>query len=387
MPSPWPIWLSPGKTENDGDSMNMPKLKNHIGLILAAVLLAACGKSSAPRPEEAAKDESPAGTVQLTPAAVAAGGIAVEPVRSMPAVRRIAASGELAFNSRRLAHLSSRVAGRLEHVLAFKGDRVSQGQILAELYSPDYLALQAEFLQAAERAARLRGDPEEASAAAFLEAARRKFVPLGVSASDLAQLAATRTVRPFLAVRAPLTATVIETNAVEGDRVELETEMFKLADLSSLWAELRIFEKDLSATRLGMDVLLRTQAYPGEEFRGRLVLLGDVMEDKTRTIEGRVEIANPSGRLKPGMYVEGVLSATESRAALVVSEAALQEYQNKTIVFVQAGPGKYLLRLVETGGRRNGLVEIVRGLAEGERVVTAGSFLLKSEMLKNSLGD
>ena len=367
--------------------MNMPKLKNHIGLILAAVLLAACGKSSAPRPEEAAKDESPAGTVQLTPAAVAAGGIAVEPVRSMPAVRRIAASGELAFNSRRLAHLSSRVAGRLEHVLAFKGDRVSQGQILAELYSPDYLALQAEFLQAAERATRLRGDPEEASAAAFLEAARRKFVPLGVSASDLAQLAATRTVRPFLAVRAPLTATVIETNAVEGDRVELETEMFKLADLSSLWAELRIFEKDLSATRLGMDVLLRTQAYPGEEFRGRLVLLGDVMEDKTRTIEGRVEIANPSGRLKPGMYVEGVLSATESRAALVVSEAALQEYQNKTIVFVQAGPGKYLLRLVETGGRRNGLVEIVRGLAEGERVVTAGSFLLKSEMLKTSLGD
>jgi membrane fusion protein, copper/silver efflux system len=372
-------------TENP---MNIHLLKNMAAVALCAVLLAACGKPSAPAGAgEPAKEESPAGVVRLTPAAVAAGGIAVEAVRSMPAVRRIAASGELAFNARRLAHLSARVAGRMERVLAFKGDRVAQGQILAELYSPDYLALQAEFLQAAERVARLRGDPEEASAVSFLDAARRKLAPLGVSPSDLEQLAATRTVRPFLAVRAPLAATIIETNAVEGDRVELETEMFKLADLSSLWAELRIYEKDLAAVRLNQEALLHTQAYPGEEFHGRLVLLGDVMDDKTRTVEGRVEIANPSGRLRPGMYVEAVLSAPESRTMLVVPETALQEYQNKTVVFVQTGPGRFLLRTVETGGRKDGLVEITKGPAEGERVVTTGSFLLKSEMLKNSLED
>jgi membrane fusion protein, copper/silver efflux system len=372
-------------TEN---TMNLRLLKNTPALALCVVLVAACGKpSSPPAAAETAKDESPAGAIQLTPAAIAAGGIAVDAVRSVPAVRRIAASGELAFNVRRMAHLSARVAGRMERVLAFKGDRVAQGQILAELYSPDYLALQAEFLQAAERVARLRGDPEEASAASFLEAARRKLAPLGVSPADLEQLAATKSVRPLLPVRAPLAATVIETNAVEGDRVELETEMFKLADLSTLWAELRIYEKDLSAVRLNLDALLHTQAYPGEEFRGRLVLLGDVMDDKTRTVEGRVEIANPSGRLRPGMYVEAVLSAPETRTMLVVPETALQEFQNKSVVFVQTAPGHYLLRTVETGGRGDGLAEIVKGLAEGERVVTAGSFLLKSEMLKNSLGD
>jgi Cu(I)/Ag(I) efflux system membrane fusion protein len=363
-------------------------LKKSAVLLLAAALFAACGKPAAQAPaEESAKNEPPAGTVLLTPAAIAAGGISVEAARSMPAVRRISASGELAFNARRLAHLSSRVAGRLERVLAFKGDRVAQGQILAEIYSPDYLAFQAEFLQAAERAYRLRGDPDEAAAAAYLDAARKKLAPLGVGASVLDELAATKTVRPFLAVRAPLAATVIETDAVEGDRVELETEMFKLADLSSLWAELRIYEKDLSAIRLGLDVLLHTQAYPGEEFRGRLVLIGDVMDEKTRTVEGRVELANPAGRLKPGMYVEAVLSVPESRAALVIPETAVQEYQNKTVVFVQDGPGKFLLRPVETAGRANGFIEILKGLAEGERVVTTGSFLLKSEMLKNSLGD
>jgi RND family efflux transporter MFP subunit len=174
---------------------------------------------------------------------------------------------------------------------------------------------------------------------------------------------------------------------VEGDRVELETEMFKLADLSSLWAELRIFEKDLAGVRLGLDVALRTQAYPGEEFRGRLVLLGGVMDDKTRTVEGRVEIANPAGRLKPGMYIEAVLTAAQGRSALFIPETALQEHQNQTVVFVQTGPGKFTLRRVETGERAAGFVEIVKGLAEGERVAASGSFLLKSEMLKKSLGD
>jgi membrane fusion protein, copper/silver efflux system len=358
-------------------------------VLAAAFLASACAKPAAENPAEAsaAKNENSSGTIQLTPAAVDTGGIATEAARSMPRVRRIAASGEMGFNARRLAHLSARATGRLERVLAFKGDHVTQGQLLAEMYSPEYLALQAEFLQAADRASRLRGDPDETAAASFLDAARRKLAPLGVSAADIDQLAATRTVRPFLAVRTPLTGTVIETNAVEGDRVELETEMFKLADLTSLWAELRIFEKDLSSTRLGMDVLLRTQAYPGEEFRGRLVLLGGVMDDKTRTVEGRAEIANSSGRLKPGMYVEAVLSAPESRLALVIPETALQEFQNKTIVFVQTGPDRFVLRPVATGARADGLVEIVKGLVEGERVVTTGSFLLKSEMLKNSLED
>jgi Cu(I)/Ag(I) efflux system membrane fusion protein len=366
--------------------MTMHMLKNQTALVLAAVLLISCGKPASQAPaEEAAKDAPPAGTVLLTPAAIAAGGITVEAARLLPAARRIAMPGELTFNARRLAHMTARAVGRLERVLAFKGDRVTQGQVLAEIYSPDYLALQAEFLQVLDRVSRLRGDPDEASASAFLDAARKKLAPLGVTPADLDQLAATRTVRPFLAVRAPFAATVIETNAVEGDRVELATNMFKLADLSSLWAELHIFEKNLAAMRLGMDVVLSTQAYPGEEFRGHLVLIGDVMDDKTRTVEGRVEIANPSGRFKTGMYVEAVLTETEGRTALFIAETALQEYQNKTVVFVQAGPGKFLLRPVETAERPDGLVAIIKGLAEGELVVTTGSFLLKSEMLKNSL--
>jgi cobalt-zinc-cadmium efflux system membrane fusion protein len=111
------------------------------------------------------------------------------------------------------------------------------------------------------------------------------------------------------------------------------------------------------------------------------------MDEKTRTVEGRVEVRNPTERLKPGMYVEASVACGEKRRALVIPESALQEFQSLSVVFLQTGPGAYELRLVETGERSGGRIEIVRGLTEGDEVVTSGSFLLKSEMLKKTMGD
>jgi cobalt-zinc-cadmium efflux system membrane fusion protein len=111
------------------------------------------------------------------------------------------------------------------------------------------------------------------------------------------------------------------------------------------------------------------------------------MDEKTRTVEGRVEVRNPEESLKPGMYVEASIACGEKRRALVIAEGALQEFQSQPVVFVLTAPGTYALRPIETGERAGGRVEIVRGLAEGEEVVTSGSFLLKSEMLKSTMGD
>jgi len=111
------------------------------------------------------------------------------------------------------------------------------------------------------------------------------------------------------------------------------------------------------------------------------------MEEKTRTVEARVEVANPGERLKPGMYVEASIATGKKLRALLIPESALQDFQSRPVVFVQTGQGAYELRLVETGERTKGYVEILRGLADGEEVVTSGSFLLKSEMLKRTMGD
>jgi RND family efflux transporter MFP subunit len=359
-------------------------------LILILLSAAAACRNSPPAESEAHTGEAaPAEptSIRLSDEAVRTGGIAVETARLVETDRRISAVGELEFNGRRLAHLTARTSGRIETVSAFRSERVIAGQALAEIYSREYLAIQAEVIQAAEREIRLRETPDARAARAFLAAARAKLLPLGIAEAEIEALISTKSVRPFLAVRAPFNGRIIEQAAVVGDGLEPGASLFRVADLSTLWASVRIYEKDLAAVRPGAEAVFRTQAFPGEEFRGRLLLIGGVMDERTRTVEGRAEVANPRDELKPGMYVEASVAAGEKRRALVIPESALQDFQSRPVVFVQTGPGAFDLRLVETGERTEGRVEVVRGLAEGEVVVTSGSFLLKSEMLKKTMGD
>jgi len=370
--------------------MSHPRRLTVVSSILILSLAGASCRNSPPAESGAQPVEGVAAeptSLRLSDEAVRTGGIAVEPARVVETVRCIAGVGELEFNGRRLAHLTARASGRIESIAAFQGERVVKGQVLAEIYSQGYLALQAELIQAAERAARLRDTSDAQAARAFLNAARAKLLPLGMTDAEIDALISTKSVRPFLAVRAPFDGRIVEQAAVVGDGVEPGASLFRLADLSTLWASVRIYEKDLAAVRPGVEAVFRTQAYPGEDFRGRLVLIGAVMDEKTRTVEGRAEVANPTERLKPGMYVEASIAAGDKRRALVIPESALQEFQSLSVVFVQTGPGAYELRLVETGERSEGRIEIVRGLAEGDKVVASGSFLLKSEMLKKTMGD
>jgi cobalt-zinc-cadmium efflux system membrane fusion protein len=357
--------------------------------LAALVFAGACRPKGAPeagraetRPPEAAGPLS----VTLTTEAVAAAGLKTEAAAVRPVTRLISAAGEIEWNARRVVHLTARTPGRLERVLAVRGDRVREGQLLAEIYSSDYLARQAECLQAAARARRLAGDAsEEAPARAVLAGARERLALLGVSAREIEAIEEAGRPRPLLPVYAPLGGTILQGDAVAGDAVELGTSLFRLADPSTLWACLHIQEKDLRDLRAGAGVVLRTQAYPGEAFRGRLALIGDAVDPATRTIEGRVEIANPSGRLKAGMYVEGTTAAGGERQALVVPEESVQDDEGRSIVFVKTGERTFTRRPVEVGGRFAGAVEILKGLTAGETVVTSGSFLLKSEIRKGSL--
>ncbi len=360
--------------------------------LLAAASASACKRtaetSADPRAgEKAAPAGAAAGIVNLTPEAVAGGGIVVEAAQTIERPRTVKVLGELEFDARRLAGVAARAAGRIERLAAFAGDRVAAGAVLAEIYSPDYLAVQAEVLQAAARVARLAGRPEEAAARSFLDAARRKLAPFGLSPDEIDALVASAEPRPRLAVRAPISGFVLESKAMAGAAVPEGADLFKLGDSSLLWGCVHLTEKDLDAVKPGMTATIRTQAYPGRTFPGRLVLIGAVMDASTRTIEARIELGNPDGTLRPGMYVEAWLASAERRPILTVPASAVQEYGSGRIVFVRVGPGAFALRPVETGEILEGRIEILAGLAEGEFVVTSGSFKLKSELMKASLGD
>jgi multidrug efflux pump subunit AcrA (membrane-fusion protein) len=363
-----------------------------VGAALSALFLVAACRDKPPveagHQVHLTEPETAPISVTLTSEGAATAHIKTDPAAPRALSRRVSAAGELEFNARRIVHLTARTPGRVERVVVVRGDRVREGQILAEIYCPDYLILQAEYLMAAERAKRQSGDPAEAGPArALLDSSRERLLLLGATPAEVDGLGALSVPRPLLPVRATLSGTVLEAGVLAGGWVDLGADLFRLADLTNLWACLHIQEKDLSSVKAGAEAVLRTQAYPGEDFRGRLVLVGDIVDAGTRTVEGRVEVPNPSGRLKPGMYVEASVATAGERAVIAVPEAALQDDEGRAVVFVKTGERTFERREVEAGERFAGYVEILSGLAEGETVVTSGGFLLKSEMRKGGMED
>ncbi len=363
-----------------------------ITLILAGlfpIIFVACADKPAGRdaaPEAAG--EATAGTVVLTAEAAATAGIktAVAEMRTFhPSVK---ASGTVVLDQKRYVKVTPRVSGRVEKVFVTEGDRVRAGQDLFWLWSPDAMAAQAEYLQILGRIApdgRPAASEDEKIHADLLGSAEARLKFMGFSDADMASLRTKRQALPVLAVRAPLAGTIVEAEAVAGTAADTGTCLCAVADLTSLWVQVNIFEADLAAVEVGAEAELTVTAYPSQVFRGRLVQVGAFIDEATRTVKGRLEAANPGARLKPGMFGEVRLVAKQAVTFLAVPEEAVRTIDGKTVVFVPAEAGKYVRRDVTTGRAVDGWIEILSGLRAGESVVTGGSFDVKAEMLKGSL--
>ena len=172
---------------------------------------------------------------------------------------------------------------------------------------------------------------------------------------------------------------VIENNAVLGAMVDQSTEILTIMDPRILWVDAEIYERDIARVHPGQEVELSVPAYAGETFGGRISYVGDVIKEDTRTVTVRTEVENRDQRLKPGMFADVQISLNGTRRVLAVPEAAVLDDRQERIVFVAVDDG-YLPQAVEVGARHGGYVEVLRGLEEGERVVTVGSFQLKSKL-------
>jgi len=189
------------------------------------------------------------------------------------------------------------------------------------------------------------------------------------------------------ALSAPIPGTVVERDLVLGQIVGPEDDLFTVADLTNLWIVLDIYDRDLSRVREGLEVEIRTAAFQDETYQGTLTYVGQIVDPTTRTVKARVEISNPRRTLRPGMFGTAVIHGLESDGALAVPQEAIQEIAGRSVVFVPAEPGRFEIRNVTVGSVLGGeLVSILDGLSEGERVVSKGSFYLKSELLKESFG-
>ncbi len=361
----------------------------HIAAAVLVLILGLPGCRPGPEGEVEEKTGGPdvPASVTLTPEAVRTAGIQVAEAEYLPVVRTVRVPGEVSMDPKRKAHLTARASGRIESLAAYPGDRVRQGQVLLSLYSPDFLMLQAELLLASARVkSPAAEDPaERRSAEALVASIEDRLRTLGLSDDDIAGIEKAGAPTALLPICAPLTGTVIESPVTAGDHIELGASLFRIADLSTVRAVLRIYEKDLASVDVGAEAVIRAASAPGREYRGRIFRLGNVVDERTRTVEALVDLANPGGELRQGLYLEAEIAVPSGANAVFVPEAAVLGIADRKVVFVRTGENVFTLRDVTTGPASGGRVEVVAGLKEKEVVAAAGSFFIKSELLKNSI--
>ena len=312
-------------------------------------------------------------------------GVVTEPAQLRQGlVRTVRAVGAVALDERRVAAVTTKIEGWVERLhLNTTGQAVTKGAPMLEIYSPELLAAQQDYLIAvrAWETARADGGAEEiARAERLVAAAVQRLRYLDVPEDELSRLRERRTVQRRLVLRAPFSGQVMEKRVVEGMRVMPGELLFEVADLSSVWVVAEIFEQDLGLVQVAQPVTVAVTAYPGESFAGRVDFIYPSVDPQTRTGKVRVEIANPDGRLKEHMYAALTLSAQGSEApVVVVPESALLDSGRRQVVLVDKGEGRFEPREVRTGARADGFVEVAEGLQAGERVVVRANFLIDAE--------
>ncbi len=333
-------------------------------------------------------DTSQLQRITLSPTQRVVANITTVPVQHKPLVREVRSVGVVDVAEPNYLHISMRFPGRLEKLyLTHAGQTVRPGDPVAEVYSPEAISAQQEFLLALENNERLAnaGERVRREAATLLDEAREKLVRWGFSGQQLKELGETRRLPGTVMIHSPIGGTVLKKNVDPQHYAETGEDIYDIADLSIVWVYLDVYENEIRFVKPGQKVQMNVEAYPGEVFTGVVSLIDPVVDASTRTIRVRTEFSNPSGRLKPNMYVEATITVSTS-GALVVPASAVVSVGRSSVVWVEVDANVFEPRTVTTGSRTETYVEILDGLEKGEQVASTGGFLIDSESLLRAPG-
>jgi RND family efflux transporter MFP subunit len=302
-----------------------------------------------------------------------------ERVTVAPEVRAV---GTVRADETRLTEINVRAEGWIRDLRAdFTGRLVRQGETLFTLYSPDLIATQNEYLLAVRgQTQAIAGQVPELReySARLVEAARERLRRWDMGEAEIQELEQRGAAFETVPVRSPASGVIVEKTAIEGMHVTPGQTLFRIADLSVVWVEADVYERDMAAVRVGQSATVTVDAYPDQRFAGRATNVYPFVEEQTRTMKVRFELPNPRGLLKPGMYANVQLVASPSSALAVPADAVLDS-GSEQVVFVALGEGYFEPRRVRTGRRIDTRVEITEGLKEGDDVATGATFFLDSE--------
>jgi cobalt-zinc-cadmium efflux system membrane fusion protein len=382
-----------------------------ISVLLLVTLALSCGQKEAGHDEHGEEREGHGdkherkahseGVVKIAPTAVKRMGIEVATVEASAAAGGIAVPAELQAEADRVAHISSVVSGQLASVTGSVGDHVEPTQVLAKVRSIELgqARAQADRARANLRAAKANFARQEELQKEGI-GAQKKLV---AAKADLARAqaevsAASRALEVYghggrgseVAIRSPIAGQIVERHASLGEVVEPSQVLFEVTDIKKVWAVGRVYQQNAGQVEVGAAASLTLQAHPGRSWQGTLDYVAPTLDERTRTLAVRMVLDNPEGVLRPGLF--GELSITkkngQAKTAPYIRADALQKVGNEVVVFVpEPEEGSFHAVPVAVGQRSQGRVQVVSGLKVGDKYVSAGAFVLKSELLRGELGE
>lgn len=317
--------------------------------------------------------------------------VAVQEAQTQALSKEIQAVGLVQYDQSRQAKVTAWIAGRIDKLnVTTVGALVSKDKPVAELYSPDLLATQQEYLLAVKSREQLKSSPIPSIAQngdGLVASARQRLMLYGVKEHQIAELekAGKPTIR--LPVYTPLSGMVIEKMVQQGQYVNVGDVLFNIADLSRVWVEIEVYESEFQNIRIGQAVEIRSQSFPGRAFSGRVAFIYPFLDPKTRTVKARVELPNPGMQLKPDMFVNAVIKVGMGSTVVVPITAVMDSGKQQT-VWVEIQPGVFEPRMVQVGQRTDDRIQILSGVKAGEKVAVSGAYLIDSESkLRGGGGD
>ncbi|MGB7932008.1 MAG: efflux RND transporter periplasmic adaptor subunit [Gammaproteobacteria bacterium] len=334
--------------------------------------------------EKNAGDETePAGMVRIDPVTVQNIGVRTAVAQRQSISRHIRAVGRVDFDEERLSRLHPKTEGWIEELYIDKtGEQIKKDTILLNIYSPQLVTSQQEYLLALNSLDALKQSPYaeiREGAQDLVASSRERLELLDVPEHQIRELEKTRKIKKNLHIHSPFDGVVINIGVREGQYVTPSTELYKIADLSRVWVIADVYENEMPWIQTGDPVDMKLEAIPGKVFTGRVGYIYPYAEAKTRTIKVRLEFANLDLLLRPDMFADVTIHAQRKVDAIVIPTEAVVRSGEREQVFVVRGPGKFEPRVVKLGVDSQGMVQVIDGVSAGEEVVTSSQFLIDSE--------
>ena len=337
-----------------------------------------------------ASAETPLVPVQISPQRLQSIGVKTGEVERKLVEDEIRTTGNIAVDETRLAYVQVRYSGYVQKVFVDATYQyVRKGQRLLTIYSPELVATEREYLvakQNQQQVAQSTVPGVASSAASLLDAAAERLKQWGVPQKEIARLESTGQVQQEIEIDSPASGYITERNALPSVAVQPEMRLYTIADLSTVWVQAQVFQNDLGRIKIGALATLALNTFPNRTFSGRVDFIYPQVDMDTRTAKVRVVFSNPGLQLKPGMFVNVALKVSMGRQLVIPAGGVLQS-GTRQIVFVNRGDGYLEPREVQLGARTGDDFIVLKGLKEGEKIITSANFLIDSEsQLQAALG-